>query len=873
MEDSLIVLDTLPEGYIRFDGRMRFAFLNLAAYTILRKTRTELLGRKLQDAFPSGTGTPLEACCRRVIEDGKPVTLEYQIASSREWWAITAMPDSVGGVVARFSEVTGQKLLEDELRISQEKFSRAFHSSPIPMCIVDVEKNSAFLEVNEAFERITGYSRGEVMGRTTAELGLYADPQEISDSRLRFLEDGGYREREVRFRRKDGTILIGLLSAEKIELGGKLCALAVAIDVTERRRTEQALRGSEELYRQLFDLESDVIVLVDRESGQLLAANAAATALYGYTKSELLSMNRKDLSAEPEQTVLATTRGDTFIPLRWHRKKDGTIFPVEICGTYFELKGRPVFVSAIRDITERLRMEEALRKSEERFFKAFHSNPAALTIVDLGTKSYLEVNESFEEMTGYSREEAAGSGPNELAIWADPDDRDRVYAQLQREGRLRNHETRFRKKNGEMGVGLLSADLIEIEGRPCAITATVDMTGRLQLEGQLRQAQRLESVGRLAGGVAHDFNNLLTVINGYSDFVLQAIGPPDPLYPHIHEIKRAGERAASLTSQLLAFSRKQVIEPRPLDLNSIVNDAERMLERLIGEDIELVTRLDPELGQTMADRGQMDQVIMNLAVNARDAMPIGGKLEITTQNVEVEPGSAVANPEVPSGKFVLLTVTDNGMGMDEHTLQNVFEPFFTTKEHGQGTGLGLSMVYGIVRQAGGWIDVRSTVGQGTSFEIYLPHVEAPQEPPVEPERPATLRGSETVLVVEDQEETRKLTTTILKAYGYHVLEAGDSSEAFRVEESYPDPIHLLLTDVILPKMNGKILSEQLRTRRPEIKVLFTSGYTEDVISRRGVLEQKMAYLPKPFSPDALASKVREVLGPARSKRKGRQPTE
>jgi PAS domain S-box-containing protein len=582
-------------------------------------------------------------------------------------------------------------------------------------------------------------------------------------------------------------------------------------------------------------------------------------------------MNRVDLSAEPEATVRATTRGDTFIPLRWHRKKDGTIFPVEICGTYFDLKGRAVFVSAVRDITQRLNMEEALRKSEERFFKAFHANPAAITIVDLATKCYLEVNESFEEMTGYRRDEATGRSALELGVWNDPHEWEQIYTQVDLEGRVRNREFGFRKKTGEVGAGLLSADLIEIEGRPCAITATIDMTGRLQLEGQLRQAQRLESVGRLAGGVAHDFNNLLTVINGYSDFILQGMGPNDPLYPHVHEIKRAGERAASLTSQLLAFSRKQVIEPRPLDLNGVVNDAERMLERLIGEDIELVTKLDPELGQTMADRGQIDQVIMNLAVNARDAMPVGGRLEITTSNAELEPGSAAANSETPPGKYLLLTVSDNGLGMDAHTLQNVFEPFFTTKEHGQGTGLGLSTVYGIVRQAGGCIEVKSTVGRGTTFRIYLPCIEAaPEVPVVEREAPATLRGSETVLVVEDQEETRKLTTTILTAYGYNVLGAADSTEAFRVEETHTDPIDLLLTDVILPKMNGKVLSEKLRARRPGIKVLFTSGYTEDVISKRGVLEREMAYLPKPFSPEALVGKVREVLGTSKSRQTGRR---
>jgi PAS domain S-box-containing protein len=674
------------------------------------------------------------------------------------------------------------------------------------------------------------------------------------------LTEGGYRNLEVRFRNKNGDVIVGLISAEQIELDGNLCAISVAIDVTEQRRTEQALRESEELYRQLFDVESDAILVVDQESGRLLAANAAATVLYGYSREELLSMNRIDLSAEPEKTIRAAMEMRTFIPLRWHRKKDGAVFPVEISGRYFDLKGRSCFVSAIRDITCRKVMEEALKKSEEKFSKAFHSNPAAITIADLGRKAYLEVNEAFEEMTGYRRDDVVGRDWDELAFLADAHDWDKTVARLMKEGRLRNCEFHFHKKNGDSGAGLLSAELIEVDGKQCTITAIVDITERLQLEAQLRQAQKLESVGRLAGGVAHDFNNLLTLINGYGDAVLKGLRPTDPLYPYAEEIKKAGEHAASLTKQLLTFSRKQVIQPRALDMNTIVNDAERMLQRLIGEDIELVTTLDPLLGQVMADPDQIHQVIMNLVVNARDAMPEGGKLEITMKNVDVDKGSMAAHPDVVPGSYVLMTITDTGIGMDEDILQSAFEPFFTTKQPGEGTGLGLSTVYGIVRQSGGWIHVRSEVGQGTSCRIYLPRIEASSVPDrAESDRAKALCGSETVLVVEDNEAVRRLTQTILKAYGYHVLEAANSTEAFALEKEHSGAIHLLLTDVILPGMNGMALSERLRALRPKLKVLFTSGYTADVIARRGVLQRDVAYLQKPFGPESLVAKVREVL--------------
>ena len=728
------------------------------------------------------------------------------------------------------------------------------------MCIVDIEKNGSFVEVNAAFERITGYQRSEVIGHTTTELGLYNDLRDLEESRRRLLADGGYRNLEIRFRKKDGDVIVGLVAAEQIEINGTLCAISVAADVTEQRRAEQALRDSEELYRQLFNLESDAILLVERESGRILAANAAATALYGYSRKELLSMNRTDLSAEPLETVRATMEMQAFIPSRLHRRKDGTLFPVEIAGCYFDLKGRSVFVSAIRDMTGRRQMEEALKRSEEKFSKAFRSNPAAVTIADLTSKSYLDVNEAFEQMTGYRRDEVVGRPWNELVLWDDPKDRDQAFARLAKEGELRNCEFRFHKKGGESGAGLLSAELIELGGKQCAITVTVDITDRIQLESRLRQSHKLESVGRLAGGVAHDFNNLLTLINGYSDFLLKTLHTDDPLRLHVQEIKKAGEHAASLTKQLLTFSRKQIIEPRQLDVNNIVNDAERMLQRLIGEDIELVTTLDPLLGQVIADPDQIQQVIMNLVVNARDAMPDGGKLEITTKNVDVDASTVVAPPDAVPGRYVLMTVTDNGIGMDETTLQSVFEPFFTTKEPGKGTGLGLSTVYGIVQHSGGWIQIRSKVGQGTSFGVYLPRVEARLAP--KPEGTVageTLHGGETVLLVEDHDQVRKLTKTILEAYGYQVLEAANSAEAFVVEKGHTGEIHLLLTDVILPGMNGRVLSERLRVLRPKLKVLFTSGYTADVIARRGVLERDVAYLPKPFSPDALAAKIREAL--------------
>jgi two-component system, cell cycle sensor histidine kinase and response regulator CckA len=859
LDDSQIVLDAATEGYVRFDADLRLTFVNPAAEWLLGASRSDLVGKNLHDICK--TMSPLAQVCRQGMADREPATQEDYFEPQGRWYAITGLPDAAGGLVVRFSDITIRKQAEEAHLKLEEKFSKAFQSSPAPMCIVDIDGNARFMEVNDAFERVTGYSRSEAIGHTTTELGLYVNPRDLEESRRRLLADGGYRNLEVHVQRKDGEILIGQVSAEQIELDGRLCAISVAVDNTEHRHAEQALRDKEELYRQLFELESDAVLLVDQESGRILAANRAATLLYGYGREQLLSMNRVDLSAEPEETIRATMRMQTFIPLRWHRKKDGTVFPVEISGSYFDLKGRSVFVSAIRDITGRRLMEEALNKSEEKFSKAFQSNPAAIMLSDLASQSVLEVNETFQEVTGYRREDVVGRGWSEVEWWANPADRDTALGHLLAEGKLRNWEFNFRKKgNGDLCRGLLSAELIELDRKLCAITTVVDITGHFELECQLRQAQKLESVGRLAGGVAHDFNNLLTIINGYTDYILSSSRPGDSAIPYLQEIKKAGDHAAGLTKQLLAFSRKQVIEPRPLDVNTIVIDTKRMLQRLIGEDIELSTSLDPHLPQVMADPDQVNQVIMNLVVNARDAMPDGGGLEIGTGSLDLDTRTAATHPDALPGRYVVMTVTDTGVGMDDKTMQSAFEPFFTTKEQGRGTGLGLSTVYGIVRQNGGWVDVRSEVGRGTTFSVYLPRLEGRADADIATQkRPCTLNSGETILVVEDNSEVRRLTRSLLETRGYRVLEAASSIEALALEKEHAAEIDLLLTDVILPGMNGKALADQMRVLRPDLKVLFTSGYTADVIASRGVLEPGVAYLAKPFTLESLTAKVREAL--------------
>jgi signal transduction histidine kinase/ActR/RegA family two-component response regulator len=398
------------------------------------------------------------------------------------------------------------------------------------------------------------------------------------------------------------------------------------------------------------------------------------------------------------------------------------------------------------------------------------------------------------------------------------------------------------------------------DGRLVAIEGIArDITDRRTLEEQLQQAQRLEGVGRLAGGVAHDFNNLLTVINGYNQMALDDLPSDHPLRENLAEVRDASERAAALTQQLLAFSRKQLISPTVLNINESVVQIEKMLQRLIGEDVDLRTHLAPDLGNVLADSGQLQQVIMNLAVNSRDAMPGGGSLLIETRNVHVDGTYVTEYAEVRQGPYVMVGVTDSGVGMTREVQAQLFQPFFTTKPQGVGTGLGLATVYGIVKQAGGWIWVYSEVGRGSTFKIYLPIIDQPATP-VQAIPKTDVRGTETILVVEDQADVRKLTVKALKKLGYKVHSASRPDEALALAQSFPEPIHLLLTDVVMPGMTGRDLADRMAKLLPGLPILFMSGYTDDAIVQYGVLDPGVAYIAKPFTADSLGQKVRETLG-------------
>jgi two-component system, cell cycle sensor histidine kinase and response regulator CckA len=643
----------------------------------------------------------------------------------------------------------------------------------------------------------------------------------------------------------------------------------------ERERAIQSLRESEQQVRLLLDSTAEAIYGIDVQ-GNCTFCNAASVRLLGYDNSRdllgkqmhwLMHHTRADGTPYPVeecQIYMAFREGKSSNAddeVLW--RKDGTSFPAEYWSYPMLRDGQPIgSVVTFLDITERKRAEEALRRSEARVRRLVESNIVGIGIGTLSGK-LLDGNDAFLKLLGYSREEML-SGALRWDELTPPEYNDidqRAVEQLRNTGIAPPWEKEFIRKDGRrvavlIGVVTLAAEQGDIE----AVSIVIDISERKQLEQQLRQAQKMEAIGQLAGGVAHDFNNLLSVIIGYSDILLDRAGQDAKMRSQCQEINKAGNRAASLTRQLLAFSRQQVLEPRVLNLNTVVVEIEKMLRRLIGEHIEFRTALDPTLGSVKADPGQIEQIIMNLAVNARDAMPEGGKLVIETNNVELDDAYALYHPPLSPGRYVLLAVTDTGIGMSDEIKAHIFEPFFTTKEIGKGTGLGLSTVYGVVKQSGGYIWVYSELGHGSVFKIYLPRVDqsAQQSRPNEL-APELSRGTETVMLVEDEESVRRLTRSLLEEGGYTVIEASNGAQALEIAGKYSGPIHLLLSDVVMPGMNGQVLAQKMIEVQPKMRVLYISGYTGSFSSHERLFDAGAILVQKPFSRATLLRKLREIL--------------
>jgi two-component system cell cycle sensor histidine kinase/response regulator CckA len=644
-------------------------------------------------------------------------------------------------------------------------------------------------------------------------------------------------------------------------------ALKIRLLIAERLVAEHArLRDREIRFRRLFEAGVAGVTISDLD-GNFKEANDAFLDMLGYTRAEMLAgkLNWEVITPldrlVPDTEARAQLKSTGFLPLREREyvHKDGRHIAALVGAA--ALEGKTECISYVTDISERKRDENALRASEGQYRALFEQSPLPKFLYDYETLRFLAVNEAAIRHYGYSRDEFLGMTLED--IWRQEDVPGFVASLGATEpGTTHLGLRRHTKKDGS-GIDVeVSIHRFVLAGRPCGLVVAQDVTARNRMEGQVRQAQKMEAIGNLAGGVAHDFNNILSVILSYSHMLAAGLKPGDPMRDDLEEISGAGERAADLTRHLLAFSRQQILQPRILDLNAVIGGVAKMLRRVVGEDVELTIVSGPALGTVSADPGQIEQVLMNLVVNSRDAMPKGGKLTIETANVTLDSAYAGTRVNVVPGAFVMLAVTDTGSGMDVATREHIFEPFFTTKEKGKGTGLGLSTVFGIVQQSGGNIWVYSEPGEGTTIKVYLPQADpAGARATATDEVPdnRTLRGSETILLVEDEEPVRTLIQTILERYGYRVLAAQSGGDALLICEQHTATIHLLLTDVVMPRMSGRKLAERLAPLRPEMKVLYMSGYTDDSVIRHGVLDSDVAFVQKPITPEMLTRRIREVL--------------
>ena len=849
----------------------------------------------LEEFAATGTYTPFEK--EYIRKDGSRVPVIVGGA---------LFPEPAHPGVAFVIDITERKRAADALRTSEERYRVLFERHPHPLWVFDRE-SLRFLEVNEAAVRQYGYSREEFLAMTIEAIRPPSEVPVLHES-LRRAHVGLHAAGMWRHQKKDGSIIEVDATAHDVDLFDRPARLVSAVDVTERRRAEEQLaerarvsdlaadigaaltRGTglpevlqgccESLVRHLDAAFARIWTLNEVENVLELQASAGLyTHLDGAHSRVPVGQYKIGLiAAERRPHLTNTVLGDARVHDQEWAKREGMVafagYPLlvqdRLVGVLAMFARHPfdAFVQqALAAVADgiaigisRKRVEAALTESARRFRALIeHSADAIALFAPDGTITY--ASPATTAVLGYVPAEFEGRNALELIH---PDDLARIrpdlLAGLQGPAPKIALEARVRRKDGSWR--LCEGTFTNLFG-DSAVRAVVanyrDITERRQLEQQLRQAQRMEAIGRLAGGVAHDFNNVLTAIFGYADLVLEDLPVGSPSRQDLAEIRKAAERASALTRQLLAFSRQQVLEPVVLSLNELVEDIDKMVRRLIGEDIDLRLSLSRDLGNVRTDPGQMQQVIMNLVVNSRDAMPTGGKLVLETSNTELSEQYAEMHQPVAPGPYVMLAVSDTGCGMDAETKARVFEPFFTTKEKGKGTGLGLSTVYGIVKQSGGYVWVYSEPGRGTTFKIYLPRVDAPAQPPAQRPEAGSVAGTETILLGEDDDMLRPLAKGLLERLGYTVLEATNTEEALAIAARHAGPIHLLVADVVMPGASGRDLARRLSESRPETRTLYMSGYTDDAIVHHGMLEPGLNFLQKPFTPAVLARKVRDVL--------------
>jgi PAS domain S-box-containing protein len=883
------MLDNAPVIIAFLDMDHNIVWANKAYQKTTGLSLQEMEGKKCYLSW--GLAEPCSNCpVMKAINTGEPSEAELTPQNQEQWsdtqglWLIRAMPirnedgDIIGAMMVAF-DITDRKKAEKTLRESEEQLQTLINAMPGFICFKDGD--GRWIKVNDAGIRIFQLENIDYRGRTDSELAELSNHLQGAFLTCEKSDKMAWNEKrlftqEERISQSDGTIRD--YDVTKVPVfhsdGRRKGIVVIGHDITDRKNAEDALRKSEKKYRSLTENMSDIVYSIDLNG--TLTYISPQTKQYGINPETLISRNLleivhpedRDSIAKEYQRVLETGKEfpstfrvlDTEEDIHWfedigkiQRDKEGNVTGL---------------AGVLRDITERKQTEKALCDSEQNFRDMTNLLPQIVFEIDTdGNLTF--VNKQAFDSFGYSQEEFE-KGVNLLQTLI-PSDRKKTKENIQNSLRgkaVRNSEYTALRKDGSTFPIVIYSSAILKDNKPVGLRGIiVDATElkhaeeeKAQIEDQYRQAQKMESVGRLAGGVAHDFNNMLGVILGYTEILQNKISPDQPIYAALQEIHKAADRSADLTRQLLAFARRQTVSPKVLELNETVEGMLNMLLRLIGEDIDLVWLPGTDLWPIMVDPAQIDQILANLCVNGRDAIAGVGKMTIETRNVFLNKSYCNKFPGSIPGEYILLAVSDDGCGMDNDTLENLFEPFFTTKEVGQGTGLGLATVYGIVKQNNGFINVCSKPGEGTTCNLYLSrYVGEKAQMQKESQTEPVGHGNETILLVEDEPAILEMATAMLEMQGYTVLAATIPCEAILMAEKYDSEIHLLMTDVVMPEMNGRDLAKKLLSLRPDIKYLFMSGYTANVIAHRRVLDEGINFIQKPFTLQDLSTKVREVL--------------
>jgi two-component system, cell cycle sensor histidine kinase and response regulator CckA len=851
----------------------RFVDLNEAAASLGGFKREELIGHTMEERELVEDPNFEDKVERKLKEEGRAHNIETKMRTKNgEWRTVLVSVDPIianneACMLAVSVDITEREEKADALRRSEEKYRMLVENSLQGLAII---QNSRYVFCNSTFAAISGYTLEELAALSPNEISEKIHPGDRDFIHRHYSDQLQGKPVDPRFEyrgfKKHGIEIWLEAHSSIIEYHGMPAIQFVCMDITDRKNAENALRESEERFRLIADTIDEVFWIFDTGKRSLTYLSPAFERIWGFSRKDVLNKQEPFIDTihpdDRDRVIAADRLMETGQPIDYEFRIIRSNRSVRtIWNRGFPVPGKSggarQYVGVSQDVTEKRLAEEGLKESKEYLNQIINCIGDPIFVKDSEHRIML-VNDAMCAFRAAQREEVVGRIDMPVAVpmpfWEQEEE-------VLKSGKEIISEDTIIDGHGVPRTLMSKKSLLTDKGGNRQVVGVLrDITEYKRLEAQFLQSQKMEAVGVLAGGVAHDFNNLLNVINGYAELILEDIDPDDPIREEIEQIREAGQRATSLTSQLLAFGRKQIMQPEIFDLNQVIANMSSMLRRMIGEDIEVVSNIPQDPMLINADPGKIQQVVMNLVVNARDAMPNGGKLTIETATADLDKNYVRDHPMTKPGPYVMMAISDNGIGMDTETQARIFEPFFTTKAKGKGTGLGMSTVYGIVKQSDGFIWVYSEPGKGTTVKIYFPRetravVENSPETQIDP----ILHGSETVLIVEDEMAVRSLASRILANYGYNVLEAEDGMEALRLARNSAQEIHLVITDVVMPGIGGKVLLSRIEDVLPDVKSLFISGYTDSAIVHHGILDSGIAFLQKPFTVEGLLRKVREVL--------------